>query len=163
MSGISGFQLLAYTSRFSSLSCRSPLQTSTLYHYTFEKTILQLVQVPLHVVYFEASGWRGNCAGHFTVGEIKGGQRLTYIRISAPGCPAWNTFPCEVAWPLRHPPFPMGNGFFGEDKHNLQGHKNSKLPSRQNQHQPRVRDHNHSATKANLWEIAVVCILETDT
>ncbi|GFT85731.1 hypothetical protein TNCV_4026801 [Trichonephila clavipes] len=27
-----------------------------------------------HMMYFEAGGWRGNCAGHLTVGEIKGGQ-----------------------------------------------------------------------------------------
>ncbi|GFY35041.1 hypothetical protein TNCV_5044161 [Trichonephila clavipes] len=63
----------------------------------FGKTILLLVQGPLHPVYFEAGGWRGNCAGHLTVGEIKGVQRLTSLRTSAPGCPVWATFPRETA------------------------------------------------------------------
>ncbi|GFV17867.1 uncharacterized protein TNCV_3236171 [Trichonephila clavipes] len=61
------------------------------------KAILLLVQGPLHAVYFVAGGWRGSCAGHLTVGEIKGGQRLTSFRASVPGCPVCATFPRENA------------------------------------------------------------------
>ncbi|GFX40632.1 translocator protein [Trichonephila clavipes] len=42
-------------------------------------------------------GWCGNCGGHLTVGEIEGGQRLTFLRTSVPGCPVWDTFLCETA------------------------------------------------------------------
>ncbi|GFX36668.1 hypothetical protein TNCV_580471 [Trichonephila clavipes] len=52
---------------------------------------------PHHAVYFEADGWRGNCAGHLTVGEIKGGQRTISPRTSAPKCPTWDTFPRKTA------------------------------------------------------------------
>ncbi|GFV52157.1 hypothetical protein TNCV_5070781 [Trichonephila clavipes] len=71
---------------------------------------------PPHTVYFEAGGWRGNCAGHLTVRKIKEGHKLTSLRASTSGCLAWDTFPRETASPLRGHSFPKGNGSFGEDR-----------------------------------------------
>ncbi|GFX00474.1 hypothetical protein TNCV_2091241 [Trichonephila clavipes] len=52
-----------------------------------------LILVSTRAVDFKAGHWRGNCAGHFSVGWINGGQRLT--------CPELNVG-IVLSWILFH-------------------------------------------------------------
>ncbi|GFW55003.1 hypothetical protein TNCV_2786181 [Trichonephila clavipes] len=53
---------------------------------------------PPYAVYFVDGGWRRNyvCLSPYCRRD-QGSQRLTYLRTSALGCPAWDTFPRETA------------------------------------------------------------------